>query len=251
MSSSDDESHETNFYTPQGSSIRHFYQTRPDSRVASSVSHSMRTLPKSRLSASSPDRKYAIIPPIKQSTLPSPPPPAKTSSLGPLQASRPALPNIPKRAKFSAPPPPPNIARLQSMNDEEQQASKIPIPPPPPPLPTPRKLGAVETNTPPISKQPIRPQPKSCSPKASPGTEWKSPVKEVESIRRIISGFVEKEKSMAVFNGGDFRDVCSTAMLRVAKIVDAYLGEISTYVDMSISKFNGIANLVPKGGVGG
>ncbi|KAL2531788.1 Formin-like protein 6 [Abeliophyllum distichum] len=162
-------------------SSRHFYQTRPDSRVASSVPHSKRTSPKSRLSASSPDRKYAIIPPIKQSTLPSPPPPppAETSSLGPLQASRPALPNIPKRAKFSAPPPPPNIAWLQSMNDEEQQASKIPIPPPPPPLPTPRKLGAVETNTPPVSKQPIRPQPKSSSPKASPGTERKSPVKEV------------------------------------------------------------------------
>ncbi|KAL2490692.1 Formin-like protein [Abeliophyllum distichum] len=125
MSSLDDESHETNFYTPQGSSMsnespspRHFYQTRPDSRVASSVSHSKRTSPKSHLSASSLDRKYAIIPPIKQSTLPSPPP-AETSSLGSLQASRPALPNIPKRAKFSAPPPPPNIARLQSMNDGE------------------------------------------------------------------------------------------------------------------------------------
>ncbi|KAL2470855.1 Root phototropism protein 2 [Abeliophyllum distichum] len=70
---------------------------------------------------------------------------------------------------------------------------------------------------------------------------------DLESIRRIILGFVEKEKSVAVFNGGDFRDVCSTAMLRVAKTVDAYLGEISTYVDLSISKFNGIANLVPKG----
>ncbi|KAL2518070.1 Uncharacterized protein Adt_14317 [Abeliophyllum distichum] len=93
--------------------------------------------------------------------------------------------------------------------------------------------GAVETNTPPVSKQPIRPQPKSSSPKASPGTERKSPVKEVESIRRIVSGFVEKEKSVAVFNGDDFRDVCSTAMLRVAKTVDAYLGEISTYVDLN------------------
>ncbi|KAL2480766.1 Root phototropism protein 2 [Abeliophyllum distichum] len=74
---------------------------------------------------------------------------------------------------------------------------------------------------------------------------------DLESIRRIISRFVEKEKSVAVFNGGDFRDACSTAMLRVAKTVDAYLGEISTYVDLNISKFNGITNLVPKGGVGG
>ncbi|KAL2488456.1 Root phototropism protein 2 [Forsythia ovata] len=70
---------------------------------------------------------------------------------------------------------------------------------------------------------------------------------DLESVRRIISGFVEKEKSVAVFNGGDFREVCSTAMQRVAKTVDAYLGEIATYVDLSISKFNGIANLVPKG----
>ncbi|KAD6119937.1 hypothetical protein R6Q59_025972 [Mikania micrantha] len=69
---------------------------------------------------------------------------------------------------------------------------------------------------------------------------------DLESVRRIISGFVEKEKSVSVFNGGDFREVSSTAMLRVAKTVDAYLGEIATISELSISKFNGIANLVPK-----
>ncbi|KAI3806231.1 hypothetical protein L1987_22130 [Smallanthus sonchifolius] len=69
---------------------------------------------------------------------------------------------------------------------------------------------------------------------------------DLESVRRIISGFVEKEKSVSVFNGGDFREVSSTAMLRVAKTVDAYLGEIATVPELSISKFNGIANLVPK-----
>lgn len=69
---------------------------------------------------------------------------------------------------------------------------------------------------------------------------------ELDSVRRIISGFVEKEKSVAIFNGGDFREVCSTAMQRVAKTVDAYLGEIATYGELSISKFNGIANLVTK-----
>ncbi|GLT80683.1 hypothetical protein SLA2020_521090 [Shorea laevis] len=69
----------------------------------------------------------------------------------------------------------------------------------------------------------------------------------LESVRRIISGFVEKEKTMAVFNGGDYREVCSGAMQRVAKRLDAYLGEIATCTDLSISKFNGIANLVPKG----
>ncbi|KAL7201304.1 hypothetical protein ACSBR1_033078 [Camellia fascicularis] len=69
---------------------------------------------------------------------------------------------------------------------------------------------------------------------------------DLESVRRIISGFVEKEKNVAVFNGGNFREVCSTAMLSVTKIVDAYLGEIAQYDELSISKFNGIANLVPK-----
>ncbi|KAI3760336.1 hypothetical protein L1987_50730 [Smallanthus sonchifolius] len=69
---------------------------------------------------------------------------------------------------------------------------------------------------------------------------------DLESVRRIISGFVEKEKSVSVFNGGDFRESSSTAMLRVAKTVDAYLGEIATVPELSISKFNGVANLVPK-----
>ncbi|KAJ9145766.1 hypothetical protein P3X46_028109 [Hevea brasiliensis] len=70
---------------------------------------------------------------------------------------------------------------------------------------------------------------------------------DLESVRRIISGFVEKEKTMAVFSGGDFKDNCSTGMQRVAKTVDVYLGEIATYGELSISKFNGIAILVPKG----
>lgn len=70
---------------------------------------------------------------------------------------------------------------------------------------------------------------------------------DLESVRKIVGSFVEKEKSMAVFSGGDFREACSPTMHRVAKTVDAYLGEIAAYSDLSISKFNGIANLVPKG----
>ncbi|OIT26572.1 PREDICTED: root phototropism protein 2 [Nicotiana attenuata] len=71
---------------------------------------------------------------------------------------------------------------------------------------------------------------------------------DLESVRRIISGFMEKEKTVAVFNGGDFgQQICSTAMQRVAKTVDAYLGEIATFGDLTIAKFNGIAILVPKG----
>ncbi|KAJ6361093.1 hypothetical protein OIU77_005011 [Salix suchowensis] len=37
------------------------------------------------------------------------------------------------------------------------------------------------------------------------------------------------------------------AMHKVAKTVDSYLGEIATYPELTISKFNGIAILVPKG----
>ncbi|CAH9114311.1 unnamed protein product [Cuscuta epithymum] len=72
---------------------------------------------------------------------------------------------------------------------------------------------------------------------------------DLESVRRVISGFVEKEKNVAVFNGGeDFRpEVCSAAVHRVAKTVDGYLAEIASHGELSISKFNGIANLVPKG----
>ncbi|KAM1535792.1 hypothetical protein FF1_014711 [Malus domestica] len=40
---------------------------------------------------------------------------------------------------------------------------------------------------------------------------------------------------------------CLAAMIRVAKTVDAYLSEIATCVGLSILKFNGIANLIPKG----
>lgn len=69
---------------------------------------------------------------------------------------------------------------------------------------------------------------------------------DLESVRKVISGFVTKEKSVDVFNGGNFKEVCSASMQRVAKTVDSYLGEIATYAALSISKFNGIANLVPK-----
>ncbi|XP_027329860.1 root phototropism protein 2-like [Abrus precatorius] len=71
---------------------------------------------------------------------------------------------------------------------------------------------------------------------------------DLDSVRRIISGFVEKEKGTSVFNaGGNFKEDCSAAMQRVAKTADAYLAEIAAYNELSISKFNGIATLIPKG----
>ncbi|KAJ8647821.1 hypothetical protein MRB53_000844 [Persea americana] len=72
---------------------------------------------------------------------------------------------------------------------------------------------------------------------------------DLDSVRRIISGFVERERSAGVFNGGDSYDKgsWSVAMQKVAKMTDAYLSEIAMDSDLSISKFTGITNLVPKG----
>ncbi|KAL4190066.1 hypothetical protein AMTRI_Chr08g168560 [Amborella trichopoda] len=67
---------------------------------------------------------------------------------------------------------------------------------------------------------------------------------DLESVRRIILEFIEKEKAVGFFNG-EFK-VCSSAMQRVAKTIDTYLGEIATDADLSISKFTSIANLIPK-----
>ncbi|KAK7372238.1 hypothetical protein VNO80_05612 [Phaseolus coccineus] len=71
---------------------------------------------------------------------------------------------------------------------------------------------------------------------------------DLDSVRRIISGFVEKEKSTTVFNAGaNFNEHFSPAMQRVAKTIDAYLAEIAAYGELPISKFNGISILVPGG----
>ncbi|KAL3850522.1 hypothetical protein ACJIZ3_012404 [Penstemon smallii] len=69
---------------------------------------------------------------------------------------------------------------------------------------------------------------------------------DLDSVRRILLGFMMKEKGVPVFNPGEFKDVCSTSIQRVAKTIDAYLGEIAGYDELSISKFNGVAVLVPK-----
>lgn len=202
MSSSDDESHDTRLYTAQGTSStsnespnpQHYNvsnktsqvsQPRPDNLASKPVPHSKRTPPKSRFSSSSPDAKPAVVPSIKQSWPPSPPPP--TTSLGPLQYSKP-LPFSPNRTKFSAspPPPPPSIEQCRSMSNYEQKASIIPIPPPPPPPPPPsmaRKYVAAKTYTPPVFKQARRSQSKSPSPKASPSSNKTRPAsKDAENM---------------------------------------------------------------------
>lgn len=69
---------------------------------------------------------------------------------------------------------------------------------------------------------------------------------DLESVRRIVSVFMEKQMSTAVFTPVDLRESCSGTMRRVAKTVDMYLAEIAAYGELSISKFNGIAILIPK-----
>ena len=70
-------------------------------------------------------------------------------------------------------------------------------------------------------------------------------ISDLETVRRIVSAFVENEKNAAVFAdaGGEH---CSVALRRVAKTVDAFLAEIASFSDLTISKFNGIAILFPK-----
>uniref|UniRef100_A0A5B6ZKP4 Formin-like protein n=1 Tax=Davidia involucrata TaxID=16924 RepID=A0A5B6ZKP4_DAVIN len=177
MSSSDEESHETTFYTPQCSSIGNDEgpYTKHHSLVThatSSVPHSKRTSPKSRFSASSPIKQPSAPPPP-------PPPPPPLPQKCQVQHSQLAVSYIPKRPKFSSPPPPPpNMASLQSMNNQSSQVSKIPVPPPPPPpLSTPRKLGCLETS---VSSMPIQvlAQSRLLNSKATPGVEKTRPVEE-------------------------------------------------------------------------
>ncbi|XP_076944651.1 root phototropism protein 2-like [Bidens hawaiensis] len=60
---------------------------------------------------------------------------------------------------------------------------------------------------------------------------------DLESVRRIVKGFMEKEKR---------NQAPSREMVRVAKTVDAYLHQIARNGALSISQFNEIASLVPK-----
>ncbi|KAL1809989.1 hypothetical protein ACET3Z_026979 [Daucus carota] len=163
MSSSDEESHESTFYTPQGSSVSNeeafstssrrsrssnktslMAQSRSEPHVTSPVPHSKRTSPKSRLSASSPDTKLVIIPSIKQPPPPPPQPPPPPPSAATFRSIKQqnqvqqTSTYAPRRAKFSAPPPAPDLSSLTSESKQPQHTVDTPSkrnPPPPPPLP--------------------------------------------------------------------------------------------------------------------
>ncbi|KAG2724183.1 hypothetical protein I3760_01G005600 [Carya illinoinensis] len=165
-SSSDDESHDMAFHSPNCSSISYeetSYYT-PSSRTLSYtpyndnnggsaqaipiIPHSKRTSPKSRFSSSSPVKIQSL---INQAQPPPPPPPPPQPPSLPLQTqvveTQEAIPYPPVRPKFSSPPPPPNMARLQSISIPSKQVSVTTVPPPPPPPPPPRP--PISTPTPP------------------------------------------------------------------------------------------------------
>ncbi|GAA0173038.1 hypothetical protein LIER_26738 [Lithospermum erythrorhizon] len=178
MSTSDDESHDSNaFYTPRSLSVSSedgFYtpmrqqsyrgnsgntntglvQQSKSERISSSpVHHSKRTSPKTRLVAPPPNVKPTMVPSIQQPPGLPPLPPRQLAdsleaeSLEPHeQGSDLPLPFVAKRLKFSAPPPPPDMTRFLSTNNQNQQPSEICIPTPPPPPPPSRKLGVQKIN---------------------------------------------------------------------------------------------------------
>lgn len=143
-SSSDEESHDTAFYTPQCSSISTDEYYTPATRQGNlysngnggnyNVPHSKRTSPRSRIMAASPEMKPVIMPSIKQNQTP-----RMVVEESPKADAYP-----PKKPKFSAPPPPPNMELLRSLNSTPPQRYRPPVPPPPPPPPPPpmqRKVG--------------------------------------------------------------------------------------------------------------
>ncbi|KAJ8567337.1 hypothetical protein K7X08_019545 [Anisodus acutangulus] len=217
MSSSDEESHDTAFHTPQGSSVSNeegYYYTPSYPSNKSYAPYSKRTSPRSRLSDSSPDvKKHTIIPSIKQAPAP-PLPPRQPQGRQleqlppepPLQYTKPELPYVSKRAKFSSPPPPPDMTRLQLISNQAQQISEtttppLPPPPPPPPLPfsTPRKPEGLQRNVPSTAyPQMVKTESRSPTPKSTPGSEKTSPSEEqnegASSLERYVSGDTDPSK---------------------------------------------------------
>ncbi|KAJ8546000.1 hypothetical protein K7X08_018583 [Anisodus acutangulus] len=204
MSSSDEESEDTAFHTPQGSSVSNEegYYTPIYPSNKNYVPYSKRTSPRSRLSDSSPDVKHTIIPSIKQA--PAPPLPPWQPQGGqleqlppepPLKYAKPELPYVSTRAKFSSPPPPPDMARLQLISNQAQRISKTPPPPPPPPPPfsTPRKPEGSQRNVPSTAyPQMVKTESRSHTPKSTPGSEKTSSSSEqnegASSLERHDSG---------------------------------------------------------------
>ncbi|KAG1338173.1 Root phototropism protein 2 [Cocos nucifera] len=70
---------------------------------------------------------------------------------------------------------------------------------------------------------------------------------DLDSVRRIVAGFVEREMGGA--GGGNYgvgSVWCSAAIQKVARIVDAFVGEIAADKDLTVHKFASIAGGLPK-----
>lgn len=65
----------------------------------------------------------------------------------------------------------------------------------------------------------------------------------LDSVRRIVAGFAEEEGG-GLFRGG--AACCSATVQRVAKAVDAFVGEIAADEELSVSNFAGVASALPK-----
>ncbi|KAJ6288770.1 hypothetical protein OIU76_024701 [Salix suchowensis] len=224
---SDEESLDTAFYTPQGSTVSNddsFYTPVPvrpanaarnDVRLqaTNSVPHSKRTSPKSRFSTiPSPEMKHVIIPSIKQPSLettpppPPPPPPPPLPHQDKVQVFEPTASYFSKRPKFPVPPPPPNLALLRSIYN--QQSSKIPQPPPPPPPPPPapmstsRKIGSLETaKTGVVSSMPATVMAKQKLPASSPIANLTTGI--TKTIEEVNKGASSSERNDADDNDGE------------------------------------------------
>ncbi|XP_072996115.1 root phototropism protein 2 [Typha latifolia] len=77
-------------------------------------------------------------------------------------------------------------------------------------------------------------------------------VEDLDSVRRIVSLFVEQETTAGaggvgggLFYGGGGA-LCSATLQKVARIVDSFVGEIATDEELSVSKFAGLAGALPK-----
>ena len=68
---------------------------------------------------------------------------------------------------------------------------------------------------------------------------------DLDSARRIVGAFVEREAMGGVLYGGGVV-CCSGTMQQVAKTVDAFVGEIAADEDLNVSKFTAIAGVIPK-----
>ncbi|KAK1264804.1 Root phototropism protein 2 [Acorus gramineus] len=71
-------------------------------------------------------------------------------------------------------------------------------------------------------------------------------VADLEAVRRVVSGFMERERRSSLGGLLYGEGACSAAMQRVARTVDAFVGEVATDEELSVSGFASVAGALPK-----